>query len=110
MNDDLRAKFEAWAKANGYRTDHAEAGQITLADYKASSTAHHAFEGFQAAASLYAKDAERYRWLRDKSNAAPDQTPTVYSARVVFGSGGSRVIYGSDLDAAVDAALEGEPK
>lgn len=45
------------------------------------------------------RDAARYRWLCDKSNIAPDDTPTVYSARK-----DGRILYGAGLNLAVDLA------
>lgn len=45
------------------------------------------------------REAARYRWLRDESNGAPDDTPTIYSIRK-----GGRIIYGPELDEEVDRA------
>ncbi len=46
--------------------------------------------------------AQRYEWLRDHSNAAPDDTPTVYSHRVVRQAA---ILHGAKLDAAIDKQL-----
>jgi Lar family restriction alleviation protein len=53
-----------------------------------------------------ARDAARYRWLRNRSNEAPDNTPTIYGSRVIASRMlDSRIIWGDSLDAAVDAAM-----
>lgn len=52
------------------------------------------------------KYAVRYYWLRERSNGAPDNTPTVYSERV---AAQGLVLHGAELDAAIDVAMGGEP-
>ena len=47
-------------------------------------------------------DAERYRWLRDFASNTPGFAPLVYMAD---SDGNAReILYGRDLDAAIDAA------
>lgn len=50
-----------------------------------------------------ARDARRYRWLRERSDGAPDDTPTVYSARR-----DGRILYGAGLDVSVDIAMRSD--
>ena len=57
------------------------------------------------------KDAERYRWLRDDSASARIETPTVeVPDNESDGYGGSKFIFGEELDAAIDAALASHGK
>lgn len=51
------------------------------------------------------KDAERYRWLRDKANEGGDDQPMVFSCSPTVPITWDAARYGYDLDAAVDAAL-----
>jgi hypothetical protein len=46
--DEMRAQFEAWATANGYRVKWEPADDIAAAGYTSTIT-HHAWEGYQAA-------------------------------------------------------------
>jgi len=53
------------------------------------------------------QDAKRYRWLRNESIHAPDNTPTVFSGTDVGHSGTAYVMEREDLDEAIDKAMNG---
>lgn len=51
------------------------------------------------------RDAARYRWLRDDSNHAPNDTPTVFACLDGNGGPDGDVLFGDTLDTAIDAAI-----
>ncbi|WP_186167287.1 hypothetical protein [Burkholderia gladioli] len=57
-----------------------------------------------------AKDAGRYRWLRDENRETPDGTRELMAVqyRLPFSEGTDTELFDTALDAAIDAALAGE--
>ncbi len=54
----------------------------------------------KALAALY-RDARRYRWLRNESESAAGDTPTVFDS-----IHGDNVLFNDQLDAAIDEAMK----
>lgn len=77
---------------------------MTSSDLAAQKREHEQALRLDPTVDAWAKDAERYRWLRDHSARASHHTPTVFS----HGCGGD-IIDGGALDAAIDKA-RCEPK
>jgi hypothetical protein len=61
------------------------------------------------------RDAERYRWLRDKALISTETAPAILLVNdccepAVNGRGWQSAIYGKDADVYVDAAMQSEAK
>ena len=52
------------------------------------------------------RDAERYRWLRDGAQNCPLECPVVVIADEFASNVSNDLVFGDDLDAAIDAAMQ----
>lgn len=56
------------------------------------------------------RDAERYRWLRVQNAKSPEECSEINDFAVVIDGPDGGAWIGSDLDAAIDAAMQSEAK
>ena len=116
MTDELRAKFEAWAKSvkgSPIPLDVSEYHFVTYLD-DVTSIAWHAWQAAHASrdaeVEALKRDAERYRWLRDVAWSLPAIPQEELPACAVFSGSGRRCkdISGEEMDQAIDAAMAKE--